>query len=150
MSHNKIVPCLWFTADGGSIAKVIEYYKNIFSDNFDAGSIVSLGKTPSGNTEMCAVKIFGQSYTLMCTETEHHRFNDALSFMINCRDQQEIDTFWDYFTREGEASECGWCFDKYGLRWQVLPENLNELMRSPNAWNVMMKQKKIIIAEYGR
>jgi predicted 3-demethylubiquinone-9 3-methyltransferase (glyoxalase superfamily) len=61
---------------------------------------------------------------------------------------QEIDKFWNYFTKEGKESQCGWCIDKYGLRWQVIPNNLREFMARPNAWEVMMKQKKIVIAEY--
>ena len=132
----------------GDISKVIEYYKNIFGKDFQEAQIIPLGETPSGNTEICEVKIFGQKYFLMCTEKEHHQFNDALALTINCEDQKEIDKFWNYFTYDGEESQCGWCIDKYGLRWQVLPENLSELMSKPNSWEVMMSQKKIVIEEY--
>ncbi len=148
MNTHKIIPCLWFNADGGTLSKVIEYYKNVFKNDFEGGQIIPLGETPSGNAEMCEVRIFGQKYSLMSTEKEHHALNDALSFMINCIDQKEIDKYWDYFTHDGEESQCGWCIDKYGLRWQVLPENLEELMSKPNAFEVMMNQKKIVIAEY--
>ena len=148
MDYNKIIPSLWFSAEGGKISKVVEYYKNIFSNNFEEGNIMPLGETPSGNTEICEVKIFGQKYSLMSTEKEHHQFNDALAFTINCQDQQEIDKYWNYFTNDGQESQCGWCIDKFGLRWQVIPENFGELMSRPNAWEVMMKQKKIVIAEY--
>jgi predicted 3-demethylubiquinone-9 3-methyltransferase (glyoxalase superfamily) len=148
MSSNKIVPCIWFTTDGGQLSKVIEYYKAAFDKDFQAEEIISLGETPSGNTEMCEVVVFGQKYTLMCTEDEHHPLNDAISLMINCDDQKEIDRFWDYFTREGKESQCGWCFDKYGLRWQVIPKNLGELMSKPNSFDILMKQGKIVIDEY--
>lgn len=148
MNYNKIFPSLWFNSDLGRISKIVEYYKNIFGSDFEEGHIIPLGETPSGNTEMCEVKIFGQRYSLMNTEKEHHRFNDALAFTINCDDQNEIDKFWNYFTDEGAEVQCGWCIDKYGLRWQVLPTNLGELMNKPNAWDVMMKQKKIVIDEY--
>jgi predicted 3-demethylubiquinone-9 3-methyltransferase (glyoxalase superfamily) len=84
----------------------------------------------------------------MCTEIEHNSLNDAVSFMINCDDQNEIDHFWDYFTKEGKASQCGWCIDKYGLRWQIIPKSLGTLMSKPNSFEVMMKQTKIIIEEY--
>ena len=107
-----------------------------------------LGETPSGNTEMCEVNIFGQKYSFMSTEIEHHPFNDAISFTIFCKDQKEIDKFWNYFTRDGKESQCGWCIDKYGFRWQVLPDNFGELMSKPNAWDIMMSQKKIVIEEY--
>lgn len=60
-----------------------------------------LGQTPSGNTEMCEVKIFGLNYSFMSTEKPHHSFNDAVAFTINCEDQHEIDKYWNYFTKEG-------------------------------------------------
>ncbi len=148
MIHNKIIPSLWFRADGGNIAGVVEYYKNIFGAGFTEGVIMPLGKTPGGNTEICEVKIFGQKYSFMCTEKEHHSFNDAISFTIHCEGQEEIDKFWNYFTHDGEESQCGWCIDKYGLRWQVIPSNLGELMSKPNSGEVMMRQKKIVIEEY--
>jgi len=148
MVANKIIPSLWFTADYGSISNVVEYYQNIFDKDFEAGQIIPLGQTPSGNTEMCEVLIFGQKYSFMSTEVEHHPFNDALAFTINCEDQNEIDLFWNYFTKDGKEVQCGWCIDKYGLRWQVLPKNFGELMSKPNAWEVMMRQKKIVINEY--
>ena len=145
---NKMTPCLWFSADGGKISAVVDYYKNIFDADFLAGGIMPLGETPSGNTEMCQVKIFGQSYTFMSTAKEHHPFNDALALAINCDDQDDIDKYWNYFTNEGKEVQCGWCIDKYGLRWQVIPKNLGELMSKPNAWQVMMRQNKIVIGEY--
>lgn len=145
---NKIIPCIWLTADGGHLSKVIEYYKNAFGENLKDGPIMPLGQTPSGNAEMCEVTIFGQKFSLMSTEKEHHPLNDAISLMINCEGQKEIDHLWDYFTREGKEAPCGWCSDKYGLLWQLIPENFGELMSRPNAFDVMMKQKKIIIEDY--
>ena len=148
MNNNKIVPSIWFSAEGGKISGVIEYYKKVFGKELEAGQIKVMEGTPSGHTEICDLKIFGQAYIVMCTEQEHHKFNDAIAFTINCDDQKEIDKYWDYFIKEGSEVQCGWCVDKYGLRWQVLPKNFGELMSRPNAWQVMMKQKKIVIAEY--
>lgn len=148
MDNNKIVPCIWLTADGGQLSKVIAYYKTVFDKDFTTGHIIPFEQTPSGHAEMCEVSIFGQKFSLMSTASEHHPLNDAVSFMINCKDQEEIDHFWNYFTRDGKESQCGWCADKYGLRWQVIPKNLEELMHRPNAFEVMMKQKKIVIDEY--
>ncbi len=112
MNQNKIIPSLWFTADAGNISNVLAYYKIIFDKDFEAGNIIPLGQTPNGNTEMCEVQIFGQKYSLMSTEIEHHAFNDALAFTINCEYQNEIDKFWNYFTKEGKEVQCGWCIDK--------------------------------------
>lgn len=146
--ENKIVPSLWFSVDGGKMSSVIEYYKAIFDEDFREGTVIPLGNTPSGHTEMCDVHLFGQKYSFMCTEKPHHQFNDAFAFTINCEDQEEIDKYWNYFTKEGSEVQCGWCTDKFGFRWQVLPKNFGELMSRPNAWEIMMGQKKIVIAEY--
>ena len=88
------------------------------------------------------------TYMIMSTAKEHHSFNDSVAFMIHCNDQQEIDQYWNYFTREGKPSMCGWCNDKFGLRWQIIPKNMGELMSKPNAKQVMYAQSKIIIEEY--
>ena len=148
MNSNKIVPSLWLSADGGSLSKVIDYYKTIFGDNFSHEKITTIGNTPGGKTEICEVTIFEQKYVLMSTAKEHHPLNDAVSFRINCKDQKEIDTYWNYFTAEGKESQCGWCIDKYGIRWQVLPGNMHELLSKPNAFNVMIQQQKIVIEDY--
>lgn len=148
MNKNKIIPSVWFHADNGHLSTVMEYYKEVFGSNFKEGKITRLGKTPSGHAELCDVQIFGQKYSLLCTEGKHHPLNDALSFVIQCEDQDEIDHYWNYFTKDGKASQCGWCIDKYGLRWQVLPKNMGKIMSQPKAWEIMMKQSKIIIQQY--
>ncbi len=144
----KIVPNLWFTTPEGKMSALLKYYKGIFKTNFVPGKVVPLGNTPSGNTEMCEVRLFKRKQIFMTTAQEHHPFNDAVSWMLVCADQKEIDRYWNYFTKEGKESMCGWCVDKYGVRWQVIPKNMGELMRRPNAWKVMMGQKKIVIKEY--
>ena len=148
MPHDKIIPSIWLSADGGRLSKIIGYYKQVFDNNFQEGAIIPLGQTPGGYAEMCEVSVFGQKFSLMSTENEHHPQNDAVSFIINCDGQSEIDHFWNYFTKEGTASQCGWCSDKYGVRWQVIPQNLGDLMRRPDAFEIMMKQKKIVIDAY--
>lgn len=148
MNDDKIIPNIWFAADDGSISNVVAYYKDIFTGNFSFGRIVPLGNTPSGKSELCEVTIFGRKYMFLNTANEHHPLNDAVSLVIYCEDQIEIDKYWDYLTREGKESQCGWCIDKYGLRWQVLPRNLGALMSRPNAHRVMMGQRKIVIEDY--
>jgi predicted 3-demethylubiquinone-9 3-methyltransferase (glyoxalase superfamily) len=146
--QNKIVPSLWFSAIPNDIEEILTYYKTIFGNAFVAGKITNLGDTPSGDTQFTEVSIFGQKYTFMRTENEHAHFNDALALTIYCEDQNEIDLFWNYFTKEGHEVQCGWCNDKYGLRWQVIPKNLGDLLNRPNGWNVMMEQTKIVIEDY--
>jgi predicted 3-demethylubiquinone-9 3-methyltransferase (glyoxalase superfamily) len=150
MAHNKIIPALWYHSKDGKMKQVKNYYSKIFKTNLKAGKVIPLGDTPSGYAEMCHVKFFGSEYLFMTTATQHHKFNDAIAIMVNCKDQKEIDKYWNYFTKEGEESMCGWCMDKFGLRWQIIPKNMGELMSKPNAWQVMSKQKKIVIKEYLR
>lgn len=148
MNKDKIIPSLWFHTPEGTLSTVVDYYKTIFGTDFESHQIMPLGQTPSGNTEMGFVKIFDKTYSLMSTENKHDSFNDALAFTINCENQEEIDHFWNYFIKEGKEVQCGWCIDKFGLRWQVIPKNFGELMSKPNAWQVMMNQKKIVIEDY--
>jgi len=146
MKKNKIVPCIWF--NNTNVTDIIDYYQNIFGENFKFNDVIPLGDTPDGYGEMCEVEIFEQKYTLMSTANAHHSLNDAISFIISCVDQNEIDKYWNYFTKDGEESQCGWCIDKFGLRFQIVPENLEDLMTSPKAWEVLMGQQKIVISEF--
>jgi hypothetical protein len=82
MITNTIVPNIWFSKEGGSISKIIEYYKNIFGNNLEPGQIIPLGETPSGKTEMCDVIIFSQKYVFMNTEKEHNLLNDSLFYPL--------------------------------------------------------------------
>jgi len=148
MKQNKITPALWFNSIDGKLEEVTNYYKNIFGDDFSAKQTISLGQTPSGYAEMCNIKFFEQEYLIMSTAIEHHKFNDSFALIIFCDNQNEIDNYWNYFTKDGKESQCGWCNDKFGLRWQIIPSNMSELMSKPNANSIMMKQTKIIIDEY--
>jgi predicted 3-demethylubiquinone-9 3-methyltransferase (glyoxalase superfamily) len=79
---------------------------------------------------------------------DEFNFNEAVSFNISCKDQKEIDYYWDKLTSDGGSeSVCGWCKDKYGLSWQVNPENIESLMLKPKAWEKLLNMKKIIIKD---
>lgn len=141
----KIVPFLWFEKNAKKIA---EYYTNIFgTDNVKVFDGKSLSDTPSGNVEIFSIQIFDQLFNIM-TAGKHHEFNDAISFVVNCKDQDEIDNYWNKITEEGNESMCGWCIDKYGLRWQIIPENMSSLVSKDGGTQKMLKMKKIIISEF--
>jgi len=76
------------------------------------------------------------------------KFNEAVSFSIACADQKEIDYYWEKLSTVPESEQCGWCKDKFGLSWQVVPKNIGELMKKPNAFANMMKMHKIVIADF--
>src|SRR5207237_8745624 len=75
-------------------------------------------------------------------------FNEAVSFLIPCETQEEIDYYWEKLSAVPESEQCGWLKDKYGLSWQIVPKNVDELMKRPGAFANMMKMKKLIIADY--
>ncbi len=98
-------------------------------------------------------ELFGQRYIAINSGNEF-KFNESVSFMINCEDQAEIDYYWEQLTKDGgEESVCGWLKDKYGLSWQVTPTNWEQMMNNPDgtvntkAFQAMMKMKKIIIKD---
>lgn len=148
MKKNKIIPCIWLTTKDGSLSQVLEYYKTAFGKNLAIGKVNAIEKTSSGHTEICEIELFGLFYSLMSTEKLHQHLNDSISFTIYCEDQKEIDHYWKHFTEKGEEIACGWCNDMFGIRWQVLPFNFENLLKEPKAFKVMMGQKKIIIDEY--
>ncbi len=91
-------------------------------------------------------ELLGQEFVAINAGDEF-TFNESVSFNIACKDQTEIDYYWDALTKDGgEESVCGWCKDKYGLSWQINPENIEDLMLSPGAWEMLLQMKKIDIA----
>jgi predicted 3-demethylubiquinone-9 3-methyltransferase (glyoxalase superfamily) len=145
----KITPALWFHTDGGKMSLVLDYYRAIFEADFLSDTPMALGQTPGGYAEMCSIYWFGRAFLAMTTERLHQPFNDSFAMIIHCDHQQEIDRYWDYFTLEGQASACGWCQDQFGLRWQIIPKNMGQLMQQANAGQILMQQSKIVIADYG-
>jgi predicted 3-demethylubiquinone-9 3-methyltransferase (glyoxalase superfamily) len=85
--NQKIIPCIWFSSNGGKIQIINDYYQNIFGPQFVPGGIIPLGETPSGYSEMCEVSIFGKKYMFMETSKLHKPLNDSISLMIYCENQ---------------------------------------------------------------
>lgn len=151
--ENKITTFFWFDND---LKEVIAYYQNIFNrnkkDNFEEVSYVLVSPDPVHKVEMATVKLFGTTYHFMGAK-RYVEFNESFSLMINTENQEETDYYWDALTREGSENVCGWCKDKYGLSWQVIPKRLIELNGSKDkevasyAMQQMMKMKKIIIKD---
>lgn len=152
----KIIPNLWFD---GNAKEAVDYYVSVFSD----GKILGASNYPSSEEEGLAdfqrdfagkpltieFEIMGTRFTAINAGPEFS-FTEAVSFVVPCKDQDEIDYFWERLSAYPESEQCGWCKDKYGLSWQIIPENMDELMQDPEAYKTMMNQHKIIIAEYGQ
>lgn len=140
INQQKITPFLWFEKDGADAA---EYYISVFPES----KLIS--KTPLVTT----FQLFGQSFSIL-EAGPHNPFNDSVSFYIDCKDQEEVDYYWNRFIKDGgKESMCGWLQDKYGIRWQIIPEALIRLSndtdssKSKKVVDAMMKMKKIIVSD---
>ncbi len=147
--NNKINACLWFEKD---LPSVIKYYKKIFKNNLKVIYVSPVEKGPAGPYEFATISIFGKKYDLLAAGPMF-KFTEAISLTVYCKDQKEVDYYWNAFTKEGEESVCGWCKDKYGLSWQITPTMLYKLTiakksaKRDYALNKMFGMKKIVIRE---
>jgi len=133
-----ITPCLWFD---GNAEEAAEYYCSLFPDS----RIVSVVRG-GGQVLTVEFELMGQSY-LGLNGGPTFRFTEAVSFVVTCEDQAEIDSYWDRITADGgEPGRCGWCKDRYGLSWQVVPAGLGELVRDDGARQALFGMDKIDIA----
>jgi predicted 3-demethylubiquinone-9 3-methyltransferase (glyoxalase superfamily) len=144
----KITPFLWLQKDA---AKAAEFYVSVFKDAKIKNSQV-LNNTPSGSVETVSLELFGQSFSMLSAES-NYKFNESISFMVNCENQEEVDYYWEKLTADGgQESQCGWLKDKFGLSWQIVPRRLNELMsdhdreKADRVLQAMLQMKKIQIA----
>lgn len=144
----KITPFLWFDKEAVEAAKL---YTSIFKDS-KIKNQESFDNTPSGTTQIITIELFGQEFQLM-NAGPYFKFNEAVSFLIDCENQEEVDYYWEALTKDGgQESQCGWLKDKFGLSWQIVPRRLNELMSDPDrekadrVLQAMLQMKKIQIA----
>ncbi|HEX2584570.1 MAG TPA: VOC family protein [Steroidobacteraceae bacterium] len=151
----KITPCLWFDGDAEEAAK---FYVSLLPNSRIDTVFRSPTDTPSGK----AGTVLTVEFTLAGTQYlglnggPNYTFNQAVSFMINCDTQEEVDRLWNTIKREGKEIACGWISDKWGLPWQIVPKRLSELIKDPDpararrAMEAMMKMVKIDIAALER
>lgn len=152
--QQKIVPNLWFN---GTAHEAVQYYVEVIP-NSRLDSIAYYPKTTAegladfqrdlaGKPLSIEFTLNGQAFTAINAGSEF-TFNEAVSFAIYCKDQEEIDYYWEKLSSQSDAEQCGWCKDKFGLSWQIIPENMEELMKKPGAFAKMMRMHKIIIDEF--
>ena len=134
MNIQKITPCLWVEKDAKAVA---QYYLSIFKGgklkDYRLYDKLSDGQDmPHGSFDTAVIEIAGVEFSILAAGPLF-KFNEAISFVVNCKDQQEVDYYWEALTANGgEEGPCGWCKDKYGLSWQVVPAILGELMSNPD------------------
>lgn len=160
VTTKRITPCLWFADEAEDAAR---FYTGIF-ENSRITTITRYGTAgfeihhrPVGSVMVVAFELDGQSFTAL-NGGPLFKFNEAISFQVNCETQKEIDHYWEKLSAGGDpkARQCGWLKDRYGASWQVVPSVMDELFAdasSPGAqraMEAMLRMKKIDIAELRR
>ena len=127
--RSKIYPFLWYAKEAEEAAR---FYASIFPDSRVDSVTPMLSESPSGppgSVKVVDFTLLGQRFQAM-TAGPHHEFNDAISIRVDCEDQAELDRYWDALLQGGgKPQACGWLIDRFGLRWQVTPTVLDEMMR---------------------
>lgn len=148
----KIYPFLWYAKEAEAAAR---FYTSIFPDSRIDGVTALMSESPSGppgSVKVVDFTLFGQRFTAM-TAGSHQDFNDAISMTVLCEDQAELDRYWDALLEGGgKPVACGWLIDRYGLRWQLVPRRMEEMLRdadparSKRASDAMMTMVKFDLA----
>jgi predicted 3-demethylubiquinone-9 3-methyltransferase (glyoxalase superfamily) len=150
----KISPFLWFD---GNAEEAANFYVSIFKDSriLKIARYGEAGPGPAGSVMVVNFQIEGQDFIAL-NGGPLFKFTEAISFVINCQTQEEVDHYWNKLTAGGQESQCGWLKDKYGLSWQVTPTILGELLadkdqrKAQRVMQAMLQMKKIDIAELKR
>ena len=149
-----ITPNLWFD---GNAKEAVDFYTSVFKDS-KINSTSYYPKTKeegladfqlnlAGKVLTIEFELNGNSFVAINAGPEF-KFNESVSFEVKCKDQREIDYYWSKLSSVSESEQCGWCKDKYGLSWQIVPSNMGELMSRPGAFAKLMPMKKIIIDKF--
>ena len=147
----KITPNLWFD---GNAKEAVEFYLSVFPDSkviatsyYPKEGLLEFQKPLAGKELTIDFELSSNRFTAINAGPEF-KFNEAVSFLISCEDQDEIDYYWEKLSYVPEAEQCGWCKDKYGLSWQVVPKNMEDLMKGPTAFANLLQMKKLVIADF--
>ena len=127
----KITPFLWFDKEAGEAAK---FYTSVFKGSKIKGS-TTIDNTPSGTAEVLTIELLGQEFTLI-SAGPYFKFTEAISFVVNCETQQEIDYYWEKLSADPKSEQCGWLKDKYGLSWQIVPTILPKMLQDKDKMKV--------------
>ena len=156
--NQKITPFLWFDDKAEEAAN---FYVSLFNNSkvgrvsrYPEAAEAAAGR-PKGSVMTVEFDLDGQEFVAL-NGGPHFKFTEAVSFVVNCADQEEVDNFWEKLSEGGEKSQCGWLKDKYGLSWQIVPTVLNELVtdkdpaKAERVFKAMLQMTKIDIAAIER
>lgn len=146
-----ITPNLWFD---GNAKEAVDFYVSVFPNSkinstsyYPNEGLADFQKEMAGKELAIDYELDGMRFTAINAGPEF-KFNESVSFSISCKDQEEIDYYWGKLSAVPESEQCGWCKDKYGLSWQVIPNNMGELMKRPGAFANMMQMHKLEIDKF--
>ena len=150
----KVTPFLWFD---GKAEEAANFYVSIFPNSRITGMSRNgeAGPGPKGSVMVATFELDGERFTAL-NGGPQYEFTPAISFVVDCETQAEVDHYWDKLGDGGEAVQCGWLRDKYGLSWQIVPTALPRLLSDPDpaksarVMEAMFKMKKLVIAELQR
>jgi predicted 3-demethylubiquinone-9 3-methyltransferase (glyoxalase superfamily) len=144
----RITPFLWFDSNAEEAA---DFYIGVFKNSRRLQVLRNTGDAPGpkGGILTIAFELDGLPFTAL-NGGPAHTFTHAISFVVRCDNQEEVDYYWAKLTEGGEEVACGWLKDKFGLSWQIVPARLPDLLKHPRAMQAMMKMKKLDIAELER
>lgn len=145
----RITPFLWFDANA---EEAVDFYLGIFKNSRRLDEFRRIVDDPGGlkgAVLTISFELDGQRFTAL-NGGPAHSFNDAVSFVVHCETQAEVDDYWERLTAGGSEIACGWLRDKFGLCWQVVPARIGELIRNPKAMQALMGMKKLDIAALER
>lgn len=147
-SSPRITPFLWFDSNA---EEAVEFYTGIFKNSRRLGELRPEVETtaPAGSILTIDFELDGQRFTAL-NGGPIFKFTEAISFVVHCESQREIDEYWAKLSSGGSESQCGWLKDKFGLSWQIVPARIAELVGHPKAMQAMLKMKKLDIAELER
>ena len=147
-NYPRITPFLWFDANA---EEAVDFYLNVFKNSRRLDEVRNTGDAPGpkGGVLTIAFELDGQKFTAL-NGGPHFKFTEAISFVVRCASQQEIDEYWSKLSAGGSEVQCGWLKDKFGLSWQIVPARLSDLVKNPKAMQAMLKMKKLDIAELER
>jgi predicted 3-demethylubiquinone-9 3-methyltransferase (glyoxalase superfamily) len=146
----KITPFLWFDHQA---EEAVQFYASIFKDS-KVGTVTRYGEAgpgPKGSVMTMAFELDGQGFVAL-NGGPQYQFTPAISFVINCESQEEVDHYWETLSAGGEEIQCGWLRDKYGVSWQVVPTVLIDMLhdkdatRAQHVMKAMLQMKRIDIA----
>jgi predicted 3-demethylubiquinone-9 3-methyltransferase (glyoxalase superfamily) len=144
----RITPFLWFDSNA---EEAVEFYLTVFKNSrrLDQLDNVDDGRSPKGSVLTIAFELDGQTFTAI-NGGPIFKFTEAVSFVVRCDSQQEVDEYWSKLSEGGSDMQCGWLKDKFGLSWQIVPSRLPDLIKHPKAMQAMLQMKKLDLAALER